>query len=671
MKKYFVAGFDVLGYSNRVRGNDKTIFILINDSVNYVKKILSKKYNFQLKVFSDNYLFYSECNCEGVFLATALMQAKLACSGIFIRGVILYDDLIITDDFVYGEGIIKTGEMEKTKVIYPRIIVDESFSEYIQSRSNESEILDLYLTTDNNSVLYIDYLEMLQHTSKDGVPVIIEFGDVREEMSLSFTDELDAHRHYIEEEIARNRNNLEEAMLKGNLDEAKIHSGIKEKFLWVMKYHNKFCIKHGYHQHLIVGNMCGDCLEFSHAEIGSLDCKFDIDLSKKRFEIFVNDPEIIDNGFIRDMSWREKILESDYIFGEDTKTSLKFTLYNCQVGITRENLKSPKQDGYFYIESVKLIIFWDSIIIGQHVPCANDLEITEMLVLAESKKQWFSHSVNKNCYKIEDDRIDVSVEFFEIKRSLYEAWNISRNGCLFRLKPLQHMTLINLKKSYKQLLDLYYLIVGFYPDNTRFWCNSETGNFIHISHTSGFMKSKNKDINFERSLYCSNVNDLSAAYENWVRLYKMITPIITVLKRAVCSNDDISEMLTATFIQCLEAYVSQQHKCQNESLSDIILKAINYNNLTKSVKKNIECFVLRIVEHREAADKLTFSEDGKYYKNKENTYAQMKLELLLRLCLLHDVGLSVKKESVDNYVAMIERNYPTDDKTNYNTNDNV
>lgn len=660
LKKHFVACFDVLGYTNRLREDDKDLFSLINDSANFLET-LSQEYNFKLKMFSDNFLLYSEQDCKGVLVATALMQAKLACSGIFTRGVLLYDELIATDNFVYGESLIRAKELEK-EAKYPRITLDNTFMS--QNSAAENEIY--YISEDSEgsddsvdpkNCIFIDYLEVLKSMSKDESCIQITYGDTTKEVPVCFCDELDAHKYYVEKELLKHRNKLKNALLGANLIDIKTNKENVDKFLWVKKYHNRFCIKHSYHQSLIIDDINGAMLKLSNPEIGCLKCNYIIKLTKRHFDIVVFDTQIIDSKFICEMQQGEKILNVDYICGEDVDTRVKFTLVNCQIGLSQINRKSPDKDGAFYVDSIELCIFWNGIIIGEHFHCIDELKINEMFVIAESKDQLFSHSVSKNSYTIENDSIEVNVDFFEIKRKLHEAWNITRKGCLFNLKPLQPTPLTDVIKSYARLLDLYYFLVGYYPDNTRFWCNSEIGNFIYISHTNDFVKSKAKDVNFERSLFCSNMDNMSAAYDNWVQLFEQLAPIITVFKSVVCDGD-ILEMATARIIQCLEAYFRQNHSCQKESLSDIILIAINLNEFTKRVVKNDDSFISRIAEHREAANKLDFPSDGNHFIDQENTAVSAKLELLFRLCLLHDIGLTVKKESVDTCVGLIERNYP-------------
>jgi hypothetical protein len=252
MKKYFVAGFDVLGYSKRLREGDKHLFSLISDAVNFVNDELSQKHDFGFKMFSDNIIFYSENNYEGVLLATALIQAKLACSGLFIRGALLYDDLVIAKDFVYGESLVQTAELESV-ANYPRVIVVESFEQAISSIDNKLESLEKYLIKHTNDKqenkndfikYYVDYLEMLRYSSRNEY-IEIKFGEISEKTPFSFTDELDAHRLYVEEELNKCENELKIALMSNNLKNIEVSRKTKDKFIWVRKYHNEFCVKHG------------------------------------------------------------------------------------------------------------------------------------------------------------------------------------------------------------------------------------------------------------------------------------------------------------------------------------------------------------------------------------------------------------------------------------------
>jgi hypothetical protein len=68
IKKYFIGYFDILGFENKVKKNNKEIDLAllstIDDIIIFSRKSISTlyKYDIKMKVFSDNFLFCSEEN---------------------------------------------------------------------------------------------------------------------------------------------------------------------------------------------------------------------------------------------------------------------------------------------------------------------------------------------------------------------------------------------------------------------------------------------------------------------------------------------------------------------------------------------------------------------------------------------------------------------------------
>ena len=106
-------------------------------------------------MFVVNILICSRGNYKFLLDIAAGWQRQLSDSGIFIRGSLCYGSLIKEDDFVLGSGLIKAYKLESNDAIYPRIIIDESFSAKV-----DTDILARYATKFNDDLLFVDYLKL-------------------------------------------------------------------------------------------------------------------------------------------------------------------------------------------------------------------------------------------------------------------------------------------------------------------------------------------------------------------------------------------------------------------------------------------------------------------------------------------------------------------------------
>ena len=103
------------------------------------------------------------------------------------------------------------------------------------------------------------------------------------------------------------------------------------------------------------------------------------------------------------------------------------------------------------------------------------------------------------------------------------------------------------------------------------------------------------------------------------------------------------------------------------SLKETISFAINYTPYTRKVfnyeannkisesQTHLDKFLQKSRDHRDFMSHLFPSE--RYFSGKENDKAMRKIELLLRLCILHDIGLEITEKSLDDYINTIEHLY--------------
>ena len=171
LKEYYIAYFDILGYKELLKNNfdimNKLLDIIhsvISGTKNYVNEINASplvsvvaNVNIQYKAFSDNILLCLEKTSSAleinrllIFLSSvADIQQKCSVQyGLFIRGGITQGPLAISDDFVFGQGLINVVEMESS-AIYPRIILSQIIVDYLKQIKFDKGDLNFALSFEN------------------------------------------------------------------------------------------------------------------------------------------------------------------------------------------------------------------------------------------------------------------------------------------------------------------------------------------------------------------------------------------------------------------------------------------------------------------------------------------------------------------------------------------
>jgi len=245
MKKYFIAYFDILGFENMVKQNnkDKDLILLtsISDCIENSKDIFNlfkqtnSEFEIKRKVFSDNFLFCTENDYNALISYIAALQAAFIPYNVFIRGSLYYGDIVFNNEFVYGRGLISAYKLENEIAIFPRILLDDTFIigaadldsiVYGKQISTKEVIFSLqkYFCTDFDNHKFLDYLGVM----KDFKEKTTTDSDV-----YNFRDLLHDHGKNI-------CNNLMSDDIK-----------IVQKYQWCMNYHNKFCEKNGFSEYFI------------------------------------------------------------------------------------------------------------------------------------------------------------------------------------------------------------------------------------------------------------------------------------------------------------------------------------------------------------------------------------------------------------------------------------
>ncbi len=92
-----------------------------------------------------------------VFIANCVLK------GHFMRGCIIYGDLVHNRDMIFGPGLVEAYEIERSKAKFPRVIVDSAIVNdqklYSNDRSKDfrNEELEGIVTIDEDGEYYIDF----------------------------------------------------------------------------------------------------------------------------------------------------------------------------------------------------------------------------------------------------------------------------------------------------------------------------------------------------------------------------------------------------------------------------------------------------------------------------------------------------------------------------------
>lgn len=235
-KPYYIAYFDVLGYETHAKTDAETAkfaekiseIIELQKTISYTSNEIqeifkNEKSPIELKIFSDNFLLYTEKSAYELATMTQALQRSMSTGhGIFIRGALYYGNLFVNSEFLVGNGLEKAYKLESQIAIYPRVLIDETF--FNATTEVRREAIKRLQKKDFDGFFFLDYL---QSPIKNKVFV--------ESM-------IEEERNFV---IAHCR------QIKENLDTYKSNKRVLQKYLWCKNYHNQFCEENGYKEFLI------------------------------------------------------------------------------------------------------------------------------------------------------------------------------------------------------------------------------------------------------------------------------------------------------------------------------------------------------------------------------------------------------------------------------------
>jgi len=225
----FIAYFDILGYKSivergiydktlaRVMENVITKFRQYNEQANLIS---SETQRLHMRIFSDNFIIYTDSDWGSLTDVVALMQGQFSFDGVFVRGAMCYGKLYANNEFVFGKGLIDVVALEG-EAMYPRIIVDDSFTDAVYSQEQSSTTLSTYILSDGN-INYVNYIKQYAEACLSHSKIDFEWF-------------LTNHRYFIVENI-------------------KAHAsceGVLKKYIWIKNYHNRYCEENNYSKFII------------------------------------------------------------------------------------------------------------------------------------------------------------------------------------------------------------------------------------------------------------------------------------------------------------------------------------------------------------------------------------------------------------------------------------
>jgi hypothetical protein len=188
---------------------------------------------------------------EVVFLIQALLRQLR--NNLLVRGIIIIGKSYHSEKVFFGPALTQAHLIEKNKVIYPRICIDNEITKKIffdDNKSYNKRILSTMLTQDFDGMFFIDYLKYVCLEFLDSVKRI-HSEHFKRYMSQNYLfrhtegnieDEIKCSQLYLEEEVIETFTNSKKT-IEQNLKNIK--EEYFEKIFWLRNYHNRTLRKFG------------------------------------------------------------------------------------------------------------------------------------------------------------------------------------------------------------------------------------------------------------------------------------------------------------------------------------------------------------------------------------------------------------------------------------------
>ncbi|MCL2047303.1 MAG: hypothetical protein FWG87_01130 [Defluviitaleaceae bacterium] len=375
-----------------------------------------------------------------------------------------------------------------------------------------------------------------------------------------------------------------------------------------------------------------------------LDADFKIDLKTSSFDVSIENLDDTSRLCFARYFWLGDARKSEYIYCIDNN-NIPFTLFDCRVHLS--------------LSLNKISIWWSNIIIGVHILDKDTCMVDKLSCVIDNSVWTYRAGAGVREYKIMSDTITVKTSLRDI----------------FEITSAAPLSFSEMKKHFNSLLEMYSLWIGHIPQikEMRVFCGEDT-EFIYATHHDILFSSHSKR-GYPKYLELSNSNDFSSAYDKWYAMQNKNPYVFNMFRLALDGRDMFEELRVNILIQCLEGYIGTHYKKKVKSKGKVTLErkifsAINLNCYTQKIfarendvklSKNqtyLKKFVQKAVRHRNFISHLFMTED--YFNHEENGLAFKKIEFLLRLCFLHDIGLAIIEDTLNSRIREIEKRFPID-----------
>lgn len=417
--------------------------------------------------------------------------------------------------------------------------------------------------------------------------------------------------------------------------------------------------------------------------------------SKFRFEC-KNNLEFLENIEHR---FFDDCIEEPFLYCYDEDHN-PFTLLGCYAWTNELPLKS-------------ISISWERLIYGAHISNENTMYIKKLSCIVENDKiSYRCSALSTNC-DIQFGKISLEVGLNHFDENKFY-------GIRFDLYPNEKMSFNEIKESLYRTLEIYFLYIGYFANIKEIKVIHDENELIYFTSSESIYKSIDKNVELIKNLHPVDFTNISKQYDSWIEIRKANIPVITMFINALNNKDNYIEVNTSILIQCLEGYFRTHHGKKLErysdtikteifktvitlieesksidnlieknkleknkiinsmqsllgsinkmSLAEVLIFASDYTSKTKKIfnyEKTLMIndketaftkFIRKATKHRNFLSHLTPEEN--YFKGwSENKFAKEKLELLLRVIILYDIGLEIQEKCLDRYIETLNKRY--------------
>lgn len=175
--QYYVAFLDILGFKDLVNNSENSCEYVLN-----IYKFLNQyndmffsnipetiKKEIKMKIMSDSICIYINANIPNAlhdlvtFCTLFEYNLLLIDPCIFIRGGIVYGDMYVKDDIMFGPALIEAYLLEENNAQFPRIIMCKSTFDRGRTETDKQfqKSLDFWVFRDDDAFYTLDYFALL------------------------------------------------------------------------------------------------------------------------------------------------------------------------------------------------------------------------------------------------------------------------------------------------------------------------------------------------------------------------------------------------------------------------------------------------------------------------------------------------------------------------------